>query len=170
MVLTHNPDYFDKGYPYINERRIHSIPDAATRLAAFRAGESDILVLQSLGDVETLRKTNPTAVVEEVANVLAPFGLALRQDKPPFNDVRVRRAISMAIDRPKQVNTLYEGHAILGWGIPYFYWQEELPSAYFGRYAEGKWEGTANSCLTIPVLLLSSLIVFRLMRVMPGMR
>ena len=135
VVLSRNPDYFDKGYPYINEYRILSTPDAATRLAAFRAGQSDILVLQSLADVETLRKTNPTAVVEEVANVLAPFGLALRQDKPPFNDVRVRRAISMAIDRQKQVNTLYEGHAILGWGVPYFYWQDELPSgADLGPY------------------------------------
>jgi peptide/nickel transport system substrate-binding protein len=129
VVLTRNPDYVDKGYPYINECRILSTPDATTHRAAFRTGQSDILVLQSLADVETLRKTNSTAVVEEVANVLAPFGLALRQDKPPFNDVRVRRAISMAIDRPKQGNTLYEGHAILGWGIPYFYWQEELPSA-----------------------------------------
>ena len=35
----------------------------------------------------------------------------------------------MAIDRQKQVDTLFEGHAILGWGIPYFYWQNELPSA-----------------------------------------
>jgi hypothetical protein len=85
VVLTHNPDYFDKGYPYINECRILSTPDATTHLAAFRTGQSDILVLQSLADVETLRKTNSTAVVEEVANVLAPFGLdrADRHDEPP---------------------------------------------------------------------------------------
>ena len=129
IVLTRNPEYFDKGYPYIDEYRMLSTPDAATRLAAFRTGQSDILGLQSLADVETVRKTNPTAVVQETTTVLAVFGLALRLDKPPFHDVRVRRAMSMAIDRQKQVDTLYEGHAVLGWGLPYFYFQDELPTA-----------------------------------------
>jgi len=110
VVLARNPDHFDKGYPYLDEYGILSTPDAATRLAAFRTGQSDIIGLQSLADVETVRKTNPTAVVEEITTVLAPFGLTLRQDKPPFNDVRVRRAMSMAINRQKQVDTLFEGH------------------------------------------------------------
>jgi peptide/nickel transport system substrate-binding protein len=210
-VLGRHPDYFDKGYPYIDEYRILSTPDAATRRAAFRTGQSDWLGLQSLSDVDAVRKTNPTAVVQETTTVLAPFGLTLSQDRPPFNDVRVRRAMSMAIDRQKQVDTVYEGHGILGWGVPYIYWSDELPTAtdlgpywqyrpedakkllaeaghpngfettlfyyeyfpqmtsqiqlvqqdlkrnlnielkitkqdyttYFGRYAEGKWEGTA---------------------------
>jgi len=37
--------------------------------------------------------------------------------------------MSMAIDRQKQVDTLFEGHAVLGWGIPYFYFQDERPVA-----------------------------------------
>jgi peptide/nickel transport system substrate-binding protein len=129
MVLTRNPEYFERGFPYVDEYRILSTPDAATRLAAFRTGQSDILGLQSLEDVAALRKTNPQAVVQETATVLTTFGLALRLEKPPFNDVRVRRAMSMAIDRQKQIDTIYGGHAMYGWGIPYFYWSDEIPSA-----------------------------------------
>ncbi|HTY79238.1 MAG TPA: ABC transporter substrate-binding protein [Candidatus Bathyarchaeia archaeon] len=129
VVLARNPDYFDQGRPYIDEYHILSTPDAATRLAAFRSGQSDILFASSLTEVGTLKKTNPDAQVEEYKTVQAVFGLALAQDKPPFNDVRVRRAISMAIDRQKQVDTLYGGHAILGWGIPYFYFQDKAPTA-----------------------------------------
>jgi peptide/nickel transport system substrate-binding protein len=128
-VLARNPDYFDKGRPYIDEYHILSTPDAATRLAAFRTGQSDILALNSLADVETARRTVPNAVIQEYKNVQTVFGLALAQDKPPFNDLRIRRAISMAIDRQKQVNTIYEGHGLMGWGIPYFYFQDEMPSA-----------------------------------------
>src|SRR5256714_5926804 len=66
IVLARNPDYFDKGFPYLNEYHILSTPDAATRRAAFRTGQSDALGLQSLSDVETVRKTNPAAVIEEI--------------------------------------------------------------------------------------------------------
>jgi ABC-type transport system substrate-binding protein len=129
VVLARNPDYWDKGRPYVDEYTILSTPDAATRKAAFRTGQSDILPVPSLSEVEIIRKTNPAAVVQELKSVLAPFGLALAQDRPPFNDVRVRRAISMAIDRQQQVDTVYEGHGILGWGVPYIYYQDKPPTA-----------------------------------------
>jgi peptide/nickel transport system substrate-binding protein len=128
VVLVRNPDYYDKSRPYVDEIVILSTPDAATRLAAFRTGQSDILPLNSLSEVEVARKTNPNAIVQEYKNVLAPFGVALAQDKPPFNDIRVRRAISMAIDRQKQVDTIYEGHGIPGWGVPYMYYQDKAPT------------------------------------------
>src|SRR5262249_60392638 len=109
-VLQSIPDSYGKGRPHVDEYIILSTPDAATRLAAFRTGQSDIIWLASPSEVETVRKTNPNAIVQSYHQSLAPFGLALAQDRPPFNDVRIRRAISMAIDRQKQVDTVYEGH------------------------------------------------------------
>src|SRR5207237_4399992 len=47
VVLQRNPDYFDKGRPYVDEYVILSTPDAATRLAAFRTGQSGIIWLAS---------------------------------------------------------------------------------------------------------------------------
>lgn len=129
LVLARNPDYFDAGRPYVDQYTILSTPDAATRLAAFRTGQSDIIWVASLSEVETVRKTNPNALVHAYHNTLTPFGVALAQDRPPFNDVRVRRAISMAVDRQKQVDTVFEGHGILGWGVPYIYYQDKPPTA-----------------------------------------
>jgi ABC-type transport system substrate-binding protein len=129
IVLQRNPDYFDAGRPYVDEYVILSTPDAATRLAAFRTGASDLTWVATVSEVEAVRKTTPTTLVQELKNTLAPFGLALAQDRPPFNDVRVRRAISTAIDRQKQVDTVYEGHGILGWGVPYLYYQDTPPTA-----------------------------------------
>ena len=135
VVLTRNPDYWDKGRPYVDEYVILSTPDAATRTAAFRTGQSDFIWLASPSEVETIRKTNANVQVHSYHNTLTPFGIALAQDKPPFNDVRVRRAVSMAIDRQKQVDTIFEGHGILGWGVPYIYYQDKpLTAASFGPW------------------------------------
>jgi peptide/nickel transport system substrate-binding protein len=129
VVLQRNPDYYDTGRPYVDEYVILSTPDSATRTAAFRTGQSDFLPLQSPSEVEAVRKTNPNAVVQALTPSITPFGLALAQDRPPFNDVRVRRALSMAIDRQKQVDTVFEGHGILTAGVPWIYYQDAKPSA-----------------------------------------
>jgi peptide/nickel transport system substrate-binding protein len=129
VVLQRNPDYFDTGRPYVDEYVILSAPDSATRMAAFRTGQSDFLPLQGASEVEAVRKTNPTAVVQALTPSITPFGLALAQDRPPFNDVRVRRALSLAIDRQKQVDTVYEGHGIVTSGVPWIYYQDAKPTA-----------------------------------------
>ncbi len=128
VVLRRNPDYFDTGRPYVDEYVILSTPDSATRTAAFRTGQSDFEVLQSPSEVEAVRKTSPAAVVQAQPFVLTPFGVALAQDRPPFNDVRVRRALSMAIDRQTQLDTVFEGQGLIGCGVPYIYYQDTKPT------------------------------------------
>jgi len=129
IVLQRNPDYWDAGRPYVDEYVILSAPDAATRMAAFRTGQSDFLPLQAPSEVEAVRRTNPNAVVQAQTPAITPFGLALAQDRPPFNDVRVRRALSMAIDRQRMVDTVFEGHGLLTAGVPWIYYQDAKPTA-----------------------------------------
>src|SRR2546425_10027080 len=75
VVLQRNPDYFDTGRPYVDEYVILSAPDSATRMAAFRTGQSDFLPLQGPSEVEAVRRTNPNAVVQAQTPALTPFGL-----------------------------------------------------------------------------------------------
>ena len=79
--VQRNPDYFEKDRPLIDEYIILSTPDAATRMAAFRTGQSDIIWLASPSEVEVCRKTNPNVIVQAYHNTLAPFGLAVAQSE-----------------------------------------------------------------------------------------
>jgi len=84
VVLTRNPDYYDKGRPYVDEYVILSAPDAATRLAAFRTGQSDILAVASVSEAEDRPQDEPRgrgAGDEECADAVR---LALAQDRPPL--------------------------------------------------------------------------------------
>jgi peptide/nickel transport system substrate-binding protein len=101
-VFTRNPQYFRDGQPYVDRVEWLVIEDASTGLAMYRAGQLDCGPMEwwvvRQPDVEALQKSHPHLRYQDGQ---APGGtkLALRTDQPPFNDVRVRRAISMAIDR-----------------------------------------------------------------------
>jgi peptide/nickel transport system substrate-binding protein len=119
-----HPKYFEKGLPYLDAIDLLSVPDAATRKNGFRAGQFDVLSGILPNDVDELLKTNADIQVEEHPGSHAVFGMAMDQSKPPYNDVRVRRALSMAIDRKAQVKSIFQDHGITGWGIPFFYHQD----------------------------------------------
>ena len=121
---TKNPNYFVKGQPYTDGLELYTVPDASTRKNGFRAGQFDALADTLPNEVEELQKSNPAIQVEERPRTHSTFGVAMQQNRPPYNDPRVRRAISMAIDRRAQVQSIFQNHGILGWGIPFAFVQE----------------------------------------------
>jgi peptide/nickel transport system substrate-binding protein len=101
-VFKRNPDYFLKGQPYIDGVEWLVLEDDSTGLAMYRAGQIDCgpwhwwAVRQA--DLEALQKSHPQLMYRDfLSNVTT--ALYMRTDQAPFNDVRVRRAISQAIDR-----------------------------------------------------------------------
>ncbi|MBI2887953.1 MAG: hypothetical protein HYY02_12185 [Chloroflexi bacterium] len=120
--LTKNPDYFRPGFPYLDNIEIFILPDASTRLAAFRAGKIDVtgasfvaITYSQAKTIEQEMKDRAKVVYEDaLENGSVRFNFA----RPPFNDQRVRKAVHLAVDRPRALKTLAENHGELGTNLP----------------------------------------------------
>ncbi len=109
ISFSRNPNYFKPGMPYLDGIENVVIPDAATQFAAFTSGKLDALLRIPPTMVQTFRKTQPNAVISGCPYYSAFGTIWLRTDKAPLNDVRVRRALNMAIDRQAIIDTLFLG-------------------------------------------------------------
>ncbi len=125
ILFTANPNYFKPGQPYLAGYDYQIISDNATSIATFRSGQTHYLnVPQTPKEADAIHRSNPEAIVFQVAKDLAQFVLYVRLDKPPLNDVRVRRALSLAMDRPGIVKDIYDGAAVIQAPVPWGMWPE----------------------------------------------
>jgi peptide/nickel transport system substrate-binding protein len=112
-----NKDYYRKGEPHIDEVVGLIIPDTATQMAGLRGKELDFLQVAQQ-DLDSLKKTNPEIQLVEWEYLYIPF-VYWRLDQPPFNDVRVRQAVSMALDRDEMINVVYNGRGNWNNAVPW---------------------------------------------------
>jgi len=117
-VFVRNPTYYARGLPYLDKVEWLFIKDRPTQLALFRAGQVDLpdddgRIPRS--ERAALRRANPEFPLVSWHG-LAVRSLAMRTDRPPFNDVRVRRALSLAVDRKTWVTEYLAGEGALDQG------------------------------------------------------
>jgi peptide/nickel transport system substrate-binding protein len=124
IVLKRNPDYHVKGLPKLDRVTFRFIPDSNAALAALQAGDIDVMAF-GLGpeSVEVVRRAPSLQLIQ--GDTTNDVILALNNSKKPFSDVRVRRAITHAIDKPEVVKGAMFGFGrVLGSNIdplnPYF--------------------------------------------------
>ena len=118
MVFERNPDYFMKGLPYLDGAVVEITPDAAARVAVLRAGKADLPHVWgwvSPEEGKALQKTNPEMVITP-HQVIGQGFMYMRTDQPPYNDIRVRRAVSLAIDRKGWNDALLFGEGCIDAG------------------------------------------------------
>ena len=157
MTWEKNPDYwgFDEKYPenrlsYIDSLRGLIMTEDATILATLRTGRSDYVGLAGaaeslyIKDRESLSRTNseiefyPWAYRSESA---FGFNMGGGEERPPFNDVRVRQAMQTALDLETINNTFFKGFAkwkprgmigdaVKGYNTPFEEWPEEVKKTY----------------------------------------
>jgi len=121
IVLEKNPNYFEKGLPIPDRVEYVVMPDRATEELEFEAGKFHWMTLP----VERYDGYANSKWKDYIAET-KPYNtyyLALNTTMGPLKDVRVRQAISLAIDRERFVKQVMKGHAtpaytLLPPGIP----------------------------------------------------
>lgn len=95
-IYRRNPDYFRSGMPYVDELVFQIIPDESSNVAAFQTEQVDVTAV-SCDDAEQIMRVKPKTVQFEE---LGTGGfISLNTSKPPFNDKRVRQALSIGYNR-----------------------------------------------------------------------
>lgn len=95
-----NPNYFMKGRPYVDGYKAIFIRDTAPRVAAVRSGQA---MIEFRGFNPAARDDIVKALGDKVIVQESPWTcnltVTINNEKKPFNDPRVRRALTLAIDR-----------------------------------------------------------------------
>ena len=116
MVLARNPDYFEKGLPYVDEVHQVYVKEYAAQLSALATGEIHIMYLVPTELIPQLKKDPAIKLLEVPSPSFQPFEFFVQ--KKPLSDPRVRLALRLAADRKAMMDAATGGHGVLGNDTP----------------------------------------------------
>ncbi|MBX5464467.1 MAG: ABC transporter substrate-binding protein [Clostridia bacterium] len=114
IVLVRNPHYWQKGLPKADKVVWKVVTDDNVKVVNLKAGQLDIIdtvPAQSVGDLQS-----NSAFRVDIGPGLGFQGLYLNVQQPPFNNVYLRRAVDLAIDRAALVKVVFGQTADPGYG------------------------------------------------------
>lgn len=122
VTLSARRDHWE-GAPLLAGIRYRVIPEDLTAVVEFETGRLDVLQVPA---AEYRRYSSDPAWRDRISMRpgLNCYYLGLNCSKPPFDDPEVRRAVSMAIDRKRILETVYEKRGVLAAGpVPPLLWK-----------------------------------------------
>ncbi|MBL8331600.1 MAG: ABC transporter substrate-binding protein [Rubrivivax sp.] len=123
LQFVRNPVYWDKEkiggvdykLPFVDRINYRVIKDEQTLITALRTAKLDLMETVRWSHVEELKKTAPRIQWSRRLSNGGQF-VALRMDQKPFDDIRVRRALNLAVNKQEIVKAYYGGNAeLLAW-------------------------------------------------------
>jgi len=103
-----NPDYVVRDRPYLDGYKFFISPETSVRAAAIRSGRAHI-EFRDLpnAEVEAIKKQLGDKILVQTTPMTGQFGIAINSTAKPFTDVRVRKALTLGLDRYTAGKVLY---------------------------------------------------------------
>lgn len=103
-----NPDYFVKDRPYLDGYKFFISTETSVRAAAVRSGRAYIEFRDlPVAEVEAIRKQLGDKVTVQEGSATGTWGIAINNTVKPLDDVRVRKALTLGLDRYTGGKVLY---------------------------------------------------------------
>ena len=115
IALVKNPDYWEEGAPKLDGITFYLLADESARLAALRTGDINLCSLSAL-NLADVEGDESIKVLSYQSNNYTYLGFNLSSEK--LQDVRVRQAMSMAVDRDAIIDYVYNGEATVSTFVP----------------------------------------------------
>jgi peptide/nickel transport system substrate-binding protein len=109
-VFVKNPNFWRSGEPYVDSLTIIDFPDNTSLQDALTTGVIDAAGNFDGPELAALGTTSGVTVLASKSGAITPF--TMRVDQTPFNDVRVRQAMRLLVDRPQLIDSALDGY---GW-------------------------------------------------------
>jgi peptide/nickel transport system substrate-binding protein len=131
-VYEKNPNYYEEGIPHVDGVQMPVVTDQGARIAAFRADETQLIGAVSPQETESLLSALPDAELNtEISG--SPLMMFFNMEAEPYDQLEVREAIGMAIDREALGEALFGNGARTGpvqRSLPKFALSEEELAEY----------------------------------------
>ncbi len=111
-VHEKNPNYWISGQPYFDQVRIINFPSDAAKVNALLSGQIEAMADVPFAQVPVVRRRSGLRILTSPTGAWTP--LCMNLTTPPFNDVRVRRAFRLLINRPQVVRQGLSGYGRVG--------------------------------------------------------
>lgn len=124
IVIEKNPDYFMAGLPYLDRVVFTTVPDNQARNTAVRTGDLDLITHVTDNYISLLRSDASVVIPDGDGSSGQFYSLIMNVREAPFNDAKVRQAISYALDRDTLMRIALdgEGFTLAGGSIAPWHW------------------------------------------------
>lgn len=109
IVVKANENYYVESQPLLDQIIFTVVPDNSARLNVLLSGEADFIDGMNPEDAKTVEKDEKLKLVKRPS--FNEGFMVMNTQKAPFDDVKVRQAINMAIDKKALVDGFYSGFA-----------------------------------------------------------